>query len=106
MAEYGTAVTDFALIPADDSYDLPFSGGVWSSGPKKVRIPPGSYLAFLFDGHNPAWRESSFQERLKRQGTSVTLVPGDDKTILLDFKPEFDNPSFSPVGVAFGRVLP
>jgi hypothetical protein len=106
MAVYATTVTDFALIRADNSLDLPFSGGVWTSEPKKAQIPPGSYIAFLFDGRNPAWREPEFQEKLKRLGTPVTLTPGDAKTLLLDFKPEFDSPSSSPLGVAFGRVLP
>jgi hypothetical protein len=106
MAVYGTTVTDFALIPSDNSLELPFSGGIWTSESKKVQIPPGSYIAFLFDGRNPAWSEPEFQEQLKRQGSPVTLAPGDDKTLLLDFKPEFDSPNSGPVGVAFGRVLP
>jgi hypothetical protein len=107
MAASGTEVTDFALIPIDNALDLPYSGAVWRNAePQKNHIPPGSYFAFLFDGRNPAWREVEFQERLKRLGTRVTLAPGDDKTLLLDFKPEFDSPKTTPIGVAFGRVLP
>ena len=107
MAAYGTGLTDFALIPVDNPLDLPFSGFVSrNSEPRKVRIPPGSYIAFLFDGSNRAWREPEFQERLKRLGTHVTLIPGDHKTLLLDFKPELDSPMIQPIGVGFGRVLP
>ncbi|MGB6156669.1 MAG: carboxypeptidase-like regulatory domain-containing protein [Acidobacteriaceae bacterium] len=107
MAAFGTELTDFALIPVDDSMDLPFSGfATRNAEPHKVEVPPGSYVAFLFDGRSPAWREPAFQEKLRRLGTPVTLGPGDDKTVLLDFKPEFDSPKTTPIGVAFGRVLP
>jgi hypothetical protein len=106
MAAYGTGMTAFALIPVDNSLDLPFSGFVWRNSPKKVRIPPGSYLAFLFDGRSPAWREPKFQEQIRRLGTLVTLTAKDDKTVLLDFKPELDSPRTAPASVAFGRPLP
>jgi Carboxypeptidase regulatory-like domain len=93
----GTKLTAFALVPVDKPFDVPFSGSVsGDSAPDKVRIPPGSYIAFLFDGHNRAWREPEFQEQLKHLGTLVTLAPGDDKTLILDFKPELNSPDFSP----------
>lgn len=107
MAGYGTEVTDFALIPIDNVMELPYSGAVWRDAePQKNPIPPGSYIAFLFDGRNPAWREPEFQKQLRRVGTLVTLAPGESRTVLLDFKPELDSPKAQPIGVAFGRVLP
>ncbi|HLJ29849.1 MAG TPA: hypothetical protein VKY85_24280 [Candidatus Angelobacter sp.] len=77
IAAHGTRLTHFALVPVNNPFDLPFSGSVsGNSKPVKVRIPPGPYIAFLFDGYKRAWREPAFQEQLKYLGTPVTLAPG------------------------------
>lgn len=103
----GITVTDLALIPVENSLDLPYSAAMWlASEPKKLAIPPGTYLVFLFDGRPIAWRDPDERKRLMSLGTMVTLAPGESKTISLDWRPELNDTKIGPVGVAFGRVLP
>ena len=103
----GITVTDFALIPAENGLDLPYSALIWlATEPKKEAIPPGTYLAFLFDGRPIAWRDPDERKRLVSLGTMVTLAPGQSKTVLLDWRPELNDQHTQPAGVALGRVLP
>lgn len=105
MTAANVTVTDLALIPVENLLDLPYSAGVWrGSEPKKVTIPPGTYLAFLFDGRAIAWRDPEMRKQLMSLGTLVTLAPGDSKPLLLDWRPEL-NASEATI-VAHGRVLP
>lgn len=105
MTAANVTVTDLALIPVENLLDLPYSAGVWrGSEPKKVTIPPGTYLAFLFDGRAIAWRDPEMRKQLMSLGMLVTLAPGDSKPLLLDWRPEL-NASEATV-VAHGRVLP
>lgn len=103
----GITVTDFALIPIENKLDLPYSALIWlASEPKREAIPPGTYLAFLFDGRPIAWRDPDERKRLMSLGTVVTLAPGQSKAVLLDWRPELNDQHTQPVGVALGRVLP
>lgn len=87
--------------------DLPFSALIFlASEPKILAIPPGTYLAFLFDGRPIAWRDTDERKRLMGLGTVVTLAPSESKTVLLDWRPELNDPKIGPAGVAVGRVLP
>lgn len=105
MNAVSVAVTDLALIPVENLLDLPYSSLIrQGSEPKKVTIPPGSYLVFLFDGRAIAWRDPDVRKQLMSLGTIVNLAPGQSKTILLDWRSELNDSQ--PAGVAFGRVLP
>jgi len=105
MTAANATVTDLALIPVEDLLDLPYSAGIWrDSAPRELAIPPGTYLAFLFDGRAIAWRDPDVRKQLMSFGTVVTLAPGESKALLLDWRPELN--ASEAKGVALGRVLP
>jgi hypothetical protein len=107
LAAAGIAVTGLALIPMENSLDIPYSAELeLASLPEKLAIPPGTYLAFLFDGRPIAWRDPDERKRLMSLGTVVTLSPGESKTISLDWRPELNDPKVGPVNVDLGRALP
>jgi len=84
---------------------LPYSALVTRGlEPKTVTIAPGTYFAFLFDGRAIAWRDPDERKRLMILGTVVTLAPGRNKTVLLDWRPEINDGEATMVGL--GRVLP
>jgi hypothetical protein len=90
-------VTDVALIPADNPQALPLSWGVWlGAEPQKQIVPPGKYIAFLFDGRQIAWRDPDERKRLMGLGTMVTITPGETKAIQLDWLPELNDPRKQP----------
>ena len=101
----GISVTDLALIPIENSMELPYSTFVWRGAePRAARISPGTYLAFLFDGRAIAWRDPNVRNQLMRLGTLITIAPGQSKTVLLDWSTELN--AGEPIGVGLGRVLP
>lgn len=105
MTAANVTVTDLALIPLEGSLDSPYSSFVWlGSEPRKYAIPPGTYLAILFDGRGIAWRDPDELKRLMALGKIVTLAPGDNKSVVLDWHKELN--SGQPIGVALGHVLP
>jgi hypothetical protein len=107
LAAAGINVVDVALIPVDEELEAPYSGLVWrGSNPKMDPIRPGKYVAFLFDGRQLAWREPDVRKRMMELGTVVTVGPKEQKTVLLDWLPEFNDPHRQASGVALGQLLP
>jgi hypothetical protein len=103
----GITVTGLVLIPVENSLELPYSVELeLASEPRKLAVPPGTYLAFLFDGRPIAWRDPGERKRLMSLGTIVTLAPGESKNISLDWRPELNDAKIGWMGVAFGRDLP
>ena len=108
MTEGGVTVTDLALIPLDNPEALPFSAGLWrESLPKLVEIPPGTYLAFLFDGRGIAWRDPETLKRLMSLGTVIKVAAADRQAVQLDWPPQLnDQTNNGATVVSLGRVLP
>lgn len=106
MKAAGIDVTDLALIPLDDELAVPFSTFVYcASPPEKHNVPPGRYLAVLFDGRTLAYREPMVLNKLLSLGKIVSLAPGQSQTIQLDLSPELDNLKGNHQSVGLGNVL-
>jgi hypothetical protein len=80
--------TQVARVSVEKTLVEPLSFGIYPAfEPFPDTIPPGKYLAFLFNGRAIAWRDPEERKRLISLGTVVTLAPGQSKTVLLDLLP-------------------
>jgi Carboxypeptidase regulatory-like domain len=100
-------VSVLALIPVENPMQSPMST---FAGPdheaKDLRIPPGTWLAVLFDGRSLAWREPVVWEKLMKLGKVITIGPGQSETVQLNRSSELNDPRVKSPVAAFGAVLP
>ncbi len=100
-------VSVLALIPVDNPMRIPMSCFAGPSNEaRNLRIPPGTWLAVIFDGRSLAWREPAVWEKLMSLGKVFTIAPGQSETVQLNRSPELNDARVKSLVAAFGAVLP
>jgi hypothetical protein len=104
MKAAGVQNSDVALIPMDNPLEKTITAFAGLLDAEPLSIPPGRWLAVIFDGRALAWREPDVWQQLLRLGKVVSIAAGQSETIQLDRSPELNNPRVKTPGV--GSELP
>ncbi len=107
MKASGVQISTVTLIPIDDRTRRPSSTAIYSGSPSvSLQVSPGTYLAFVSDGRDLAWREPEVLAHLKTLGKTVTLASGQQTTLLLDWSADLNNPKLREPAPRLGTFQP